>query len=188
MNFHAKDQTAMDIDEIQMKRGMQHYIYHWASIHPIAVPTVKGVELELLSSHGKKNRRMHGSISWIADGLHIEEAQITLVMHIKFMGPQPTETQLVSINHRREHMESNISRFNTAAMEFVGSALDDEDNSHLLPAVELSDNDDNDDHADTNIRGDNVFVPPSSDGRRSNGIPNILLNMLLYSCHPSLAM
>ncbi|KAG1839425.1 hypothetical protein F4604DRAFT_1994190 [Suillus subluteus] len=61
-----RDPTAMDIYEVQLQK----------------VPTRKQRELQLLASQGQHPRqaRRRGAATWLAEGLTIEEAQITLQM------------------------------------------------------------------------------------------------------------
>lgn len=108
-------------------------------------PTMKNVELDLLAKQLGQERRVHGSISWIAEGLRIEEAQITLRLQLRQLGPHPTEAQQLPIARKRDQIQSHISKFHAEANAFIGNASDVDDAGEEYPEYTVwSDGDIND--------------------------------------------
>ncbi|KAG1906159.1 uncharacterized protein F5891DRAFT_1125607 [Suillus fuscotomentosus] len=81
-----RDPTAMDIYEVQLQK----------------VPMRKQQEIKLLAEQGRGPGpiRRRGAATWLAEGLTIEEAQVTLQLEIKKVGGQPTDTQRLYIARR----------------------------------------------------------------------------------------
>ncbi|KAG2119461.1 uncharacterized protein F5147DRAFT_647419 [Suillus discolor] len=75
------DPTAMDIYEVQLRKA----------------PTRKQQELQLLTAQGRRpgEARRRGAATWLAEGLGIEEAQVTLQMDVRKLGHWSTDTQAI---------------------------------------------------------------------------------------------
>lgn len=65
--------------------------------------------------------------TWLASGISIEEAQISLAMDIRRMGGHPTETQTLEMGHRRIRLQHSIDEFITAAARYLGEEFDAND-------------------------------------------------------------
>ncbi|KAI6161481.1 hypothetical protein EDD17DRAFT_1509224 [Pisolithus thermaeus] len=74
------DPSVMDIFEIQLMKVPDHG----------SAPTVHGVELCFLQT-STSNGMHHGAASWLTCGLVIEEAEITLAISQKAIGPHPSD-------------------------------------------------------------------------------------------------
>lgn len=176
------DPKAMDIFEIQMERGrcLPASRGTHSDLHP--APTVKVLELDLLAQQSGQQHRMHGSVSWIAEGLRIEEAQTALRLKVKQLGPQATEAMRLTVARKREGLECDISRFNADAVTFMGDAMDvDGDPSTYL---EWSDDDSTTGNADDRPEADgqnNIHIIADDIGEHNSPIIGRLNAMVTFA-------
>ncbi|KAG2099268.1 uncharacterized protein F5147DRAFT_747293 [Suillus discolor] len=91
------DPSAMDVFEVQLKRGRL------------------GGNLQ------------RGAATWIASGITIEEMQIALTMDTRRLGRHPTETQTLDICRRRTKLQSRIDEFTMVAATHLGEGFDIDD-------------------------------------------------------------
>lgn len=95
------DPTAMDIYEVQLQKGYFISFAWQVFTYATAATTRKQQELQLLAEQarhpGPTCRR--SVATWLAEGLSIEEAQVTLQMDVKRLGRRPTDTQKLQISH-----------------------------------------------------------------------------------------
>ncbi|KAG1828929.1 hypothetical protein EV424DRAFT_1536162 [Suillus variegatus] len=106
------DPTAMDIYEVQLRKA----------------PTRKQQELRLMAQGqrpGEAHRR--GAATWLAEGLAIEEAQVTLQMDVRKLGHWATDTQRLAIGHRRDTLQRDINGWTAARAIILGEELDTEE-------------------------------------------------------------
>ncbi|KIN94587.1 hypothetical protein M404DRAFT_34874 [Pisolithus tinctorius Marx 270] len=99
--------TAMDIFEVQMRKA----------------PTVHTVELEFLNNI-TSSRAQHGMGSWLARGLRLEEATITLHIDYHNVGVHVPELKRLVIAQRTERLLSEQSSFITDAAIYIGLQQD----------------------------------------------------------------
>ncbi|KAG1817738.1 hypothetical protein EV424DRAFT_1347851 [Suillus variegatus] len=124
-----RDPTAMDIYEVQLQKA----------------PTRKQQEIQLLAEQGRGPGpiRRRGTATWLADGLTIEEAQVTLQLDIKKVGGQPTDTQWLHIAHCQDVLQRDIDQWGEAGLVFLGDRPgDDEDNVMELDLLILEEESD----------------------------------------------
>ncbi|KAG2103721.1 uncharacterized protein F5147DRAFT_654633 [Suillus discolor] len=115
--WRSQDSSVMDIYEVQLQKA----------------PTRKQQELQLLAAQGQHPGpvRWRGVVTWIAEGLTIEEAQVTLQMEVKQLGRQPTDSQRLQISRRRDTLQRDIDRWVEAGATFIGDELGD-DNTQIM--------------------------------------------------------
>ncbi|KAG1888829.1 hypothetical protein F4604DRAFT_1915889 [Suillus subluteus] len=105
----SNDPTAMDIYEVQLRKGASQE------------------ELHLLEVNGQclGTARRRGAATWLAEGLSIEETQVTLQMDIRKLGRHPTENQRLDIGRRRERLQGDIDHWAEMAVTFCGDGIGD---------------------------------------------------------------
>ncbi|KAG1731224.1 uncharacterized protein EDB91DRAFT_1238979 [Suillus paluster] len=93
----STDPKAMDIYEVQLQKA----------------PTRKEQELRLLEENGQQPApaRRRGVATWLAEGLSIEEAQVTLHMDIRRLGQHLTENQQLEIGQHHERLQGDIDHW-----------------------------------------------------------------------------
>ncbi|KIN94246.1 hypothetical protein M404DRAFT_35256 [Pisolithus tinctorius Marx 270] len=97
------DASAMDIFEVQMKKA----------------PTVHAVELELLNNI-PPSRVHRGMGSWLARGLRLEEAAITLRIDRHNVGANAPELKRLAFAQRKERLLSERSGFIADSAIYIG--------------------------------------------------------------------
>ncbi|KAI6095777.1 hypothetical protein F5141DRAFT_1068086 [Pisolithus sp. B1] len=83
---HVHDPSVMDIFEIQLTKVPNNG----------SAPTVHGIELHLLQTSAASGMH-HGAASWLTHRLVIEEAEITLAIGWKAIGPNPSDLKQLVI-------------------------------------------------------------------------------------------
>ena len=71
--------------------------------------------------------RLRGAATWLAEGLSIEEAQLTLQMDLRRLGRHPTESQRLDIARRRERLQGDIDRWLAQGLRFLDDGIADGD-------------------------------------------------------------
>ncbi|KAI6042078.1 hypothetical protein EDC04DRAFT_2564782 [Pisolithus marmoratus] len=87
----ANDPEAMDIFDVQLQKA----------------PTIKSIEMDLISA-SKLAGQLQGSATWIACGLSIEEAQVSLACESRHNISGDTEAQRLIISCQRDRLLSHI--------------------------------------------------------------------------------
>ncbi|KAG1787299.1 uncharacterized protein HD556DRAFT_1247044, partial [Suillus plorans] len=113
------DPTAMDIYEVQLRKA----------------PTRKQQELRLLTVQGRRlgEARRRGAATWLAEGLAIEEAQVSLQMDVRKLGHRATDTQRLAIGRRRDTLQRDIDRWMAAGAIILGEDLGDNNMQIMQP-------------------------------------------------------
>ncbi|KAG2108071.1 uncharacterized protein F5147DRAFT_745887 [Suillus discolor] len=113
------DPTAMDIYEVQLCKA----------------PTRKQQGLRLLTAQGRRpgEGRRRGAATWLAEGLAIEEAQVTLQMDVRKLGHWATDTQRLAIGRRRDTLQRDIDRWTAAGAIILGKELGNNDMQIMQP-------------------------------------------------------
>ncbi|KAG1861514.1 hypothetical protein DFJ58DRAFT_839661 [Suillus subalutaceus] len=154
--WRCHDPTAMDIYEVQLQKGGSLFVWQ-ASIHVVIAPTRKQQELQLLTAQGWQAGPAHrrGVATWLAEGLTIEEAQVTLQMDIRKLGHRPSAMQQLQIGRWQDSLQRDIDCWVEAGGLFLGDALGDNEIQIMeLELVILQD--DSDDEMQGELR---VFEP-----------------------------
>ena len=143
------DPKAMDIYEVQLRKGMGLDLHHMMTDCGTA-PTRKEQELQLLESDGCRAApaRHRGAATWLAEGLSIEEVQLTLQMDLRKLGRHPTETQRLEIARRRDRLQRDIDRWLASGVRLLGDELGDGDILLMEQELLLLDDDSADEVAD----------------------------------------
>ncbi|KAG1844998.1 hypothetical protein F4604DRAFT_1595844, partial [Suillus subluteus] len=144
------DPKAMDIYEADGKTAL----------------TRKQQELQLLevSSRRPGPARRRGAATWLADGLSIEEAQVTLQMDVRKLNRHSTQNQRLEIGRCRERMQGDIDHWVELAVTFIGDALCDGDIQVMEDELLILEEDSDDDMADqfTSFEPEKVVIPMPS--------------------------
>ncbi|KAL4078793.1 hypothetical protein V8B97DRAFT_2021152 [Scleroderma yunnanense] len=121
----ASKPEAMDIFEVQLENA----------------PTAKSIEMNLIYS--QRPSQQWGLATWIAKALRIEQAQVQLMADSWRTDTRATETQMLSIVHWHDQLQSQINGLIKSAIWIVG---DDWDNQYQqAPSAILVGGDTNDD-------------------------------------------
>ena len=86
-------------------------------------PTLRTVELELISKDRSEPGILHGSATWLAHGLEIEEAGISLIRDQQSCGNHPTELHQLTLARRADRLSADIQRFLLGASAFLGDSM-----------------------------------------------------------------
>ncbi|KIK92860.1 hypothetical protein PAXRUDRAFT_146425, partial [Paxillus rubicundulus Ve08.2h10] len=113
LNMRVDDPSAMDIFQLKANKA--------ASIWT--------VEMELLGQHASLVETPQGTMTWLAQGLAIEESAIHVMKDKKSLGSAMTEIQKLAVARRMDCLSSEISKFINAATTYMGSAIEDHDNT-----------------------------------------------------------
>ncbi|KAF9238952.1 hypothetical protein BU15DRAFT_74919 [Melanogaster broomeanus] len=123
--------AAMDIYQIQLDRA----------------PTMKSIELAMLSrSHSIPSTR-RGSSTWLARGLHIQQSQIQLRLEALSFGHKATEAQRLTLARKRDRLGTDVRSFVSDAPSFLGQIQvqsPDEWDSHSDDWIDYSGSDEDD--------------------------------------------
>ena len=116
-------------------------------------PTSKSIEIDLISQQGEYGCP-HGSVTWLAKALKLEEAQLVFALDSQRAESTMTETYKLSMICHHEQLQSHINSLMECAEKYLGGSLDDV----LQNASQVPDQPDN--LYDT----DNPSLIPSSEG------------------------
>jgi hypothetical protein len=91
----------------------------------LAAPTRKQRELELLDAQTRITpTAFRGAATWLASGIAIEEAQITLARDIGITAAHANDNQKLKFAHRRDSLQRLIDIFVQEAVTFLGEGFD----------------------------------------------------------------
>jgi hypothetical protein len=91
----------------------------------LAAPTRKQRELELIDAQTRlTTTALRGAATWLASGISIEEAQITLARDIGTIAANATDNQKLKFAHQRESLQRLIDVFVQEAVAFLGEGFD----------------------------------------------------------------
>ncbi|KAL4078342.1 hypothetical protein V8B97DRAFT_2021446 [Scleroderma yunnanense] len=144
----ASKPEAMDIFEVQLEKA----------------PTAKSIEMNLIYGQGPSQH--WGSATWIARALKIEQAQVQLIMDSQRTETRVTETQMLSIAHWHNQLQSQIDSLIESAAKVIGDDWDDL--FHQAPSTLLGGGDANSD----------VFMPTQLELELRQGQANDCLHEL----------
>ena len=117
------DPKALDIFEVQLKKGEDRTLAIDCMLISIA-PTSKSVEIDLISQQGEY-RCPHGSVTWLAKALKLEEAQLVFALDSQQAKSNMMETYRLSMIHCHECLQSHINGLMECAEKYLGGSLDD---------------------------------------------------------------
>ena len=139
----------MDIFEVQLTKGEDLWTLRMYFMLIHTAPTTKSVEIDLISQQ-EEYHCPHGSVTWIAKALKLEEAQFVFALDSRRAHSTMTETYMLSMVRRHEQLQSHIN----GLMEYVEKYLGDTLGDMLHDAGQVPDQQDN--WVDTN----NPFMVP----------------------------
>ncbi|KIK71984.1 hypothetical protein PAXRUDRAFT_800533, partial [Paxillus rubicundulus Ve08.2h10] len=85
-----------------------------------SAPSMKSIELAMLSESPSVASGRRGSSSWVAQGLQIQQSQIQLRLEASSAGPQSTELQRLALERKRDWLGMEIQSFVSDASSFIG--------------------------------------------------------------------
>ena len=91
--------------------------------HHHKAPTVRTIELDLLSQQTSIAAPLHGAATWLSHGIQIEEAGIILTRDRKAVGLHSTERHRLALARRAECLSTEIQLFLSEAQTFLGGAI-----------------------------------------------------------------
>ncbi|KAG2086318.1 uncharacterized protein F5147DRAFT_659238 [Suillus discolor] len=105
-----------------------------------------------------------GAATWLAEGISIEEAQVTLQIDVRKLGRHPTELQLLEIVHRRERLQGDIDCWEAMGLRFLGDGIGEGDVQPLEQELLVLEEDSDEDIADEFglFEPEKIFISMSS--------------------------
>ncbi|KIK72444.1 hypothetical protein PAXRUDRAFT_21979 [Paxillus rubicundulus Ve08.2h10] len=85
-----------------------------------SAPSMKSIELAMLSGSPSKASSLRGSSTWLAQGLQIQQSQIQLRLEASSAGPQSMELQRLALARKRDQLGMEIQSFISDASSFMG--------------------------------------------------------------------
>ncbi|KIK72281.1 hypothetical protein PAXRUDRAFT_22168 [Paxillus rubicundulus Ve08.2h10] len=85
-----------------------------------SAPSMKSIELAMLSGSPLKVFSRRGSGTWLAQGLQIQQSQIQLRLEASSAGPRSTELQRLALARKRDWLGAEIQSFLLYASFFMG--------------------------------------------------------------------
>ena len=86
-------------------------------------PTLWTAELELMPKDQSEPSKLHGSATWLAHGLEIEEVSISFIRDQQPCGNHPMELHQLTLAWRADHLSADIQRFLLGASAFLGDSM-----------------------------------------------------------------
>ena len=133
--------------------------------HHHEAPTVRTIELDLLSRQTSIAAPLHGAATWLSRGIHIEEAGIILTRDRKAVGLHSTERHRLALARRAERLSTEIQLFLSEARTFLGDAIVDADTADNADNMEDGTHDSDgepDDEEGGSMEGSEIPCIPSS--------------------------
>ncbi|KIK73380.1 hypothetical protein PAXRUDRAFT_178597, partial [Paxillus rubicundulus Ve08.2h10] len=153
LNMRVDDPSAMDIFQLKTNKA--------ASIWT--------VEMDLLGQHASSVETPQGTVTWLAQGLAIEESAIHVMKDKRALKLTATNIQKLAVIRRMDWLSSDISKFIDAATAYMVSAIEDHNDTTTDEAESKWEEQNDDPHSDLPIPF--IHIPalplPSLLGRRN---------------------
>ncbi|KIK72053.1 hypothetical protein PAXRUDRAFT_22461 [Paxillus rubicundulus Ve08.2h10] len=131
--------------------------------------SVRTVEMDLLGQHASSVETPQGTVTWLAQGLAIEESAIHIMKDKRSLKSTTTDIQKLAVIGRMDRLTSDISKFIDAATTYMGSAIVDHDDTTADEVESEWEEQNNDPHS--NLPLPFIHIPalplPLSLGRRN---------------------
>ncbi|KAG1804565.1 hypothetical protein EV424DRAFT_1474441 [Suillus variegatus] len=134
MAFEQLDESA-DADKVKDWEAQERLAHERQSHDPTAMDIYE-VQLRKVSSDSctaLTRKQQEGVATWLAEGLAIEEAQVTLQMDVRKLGHQATDTQRLAIGRRWDTLQRDIDRWMAGRAIILGEDLGDNDMQIMQP-------------------------------------------------------
>ncbi|KIK81626.1 hypothetical protein PAXRUDRAFT_155665 [Paxillus rubicundulus Ve08.2h10] len=140
------------------------------SIHDFhAAASIQTVEMDILGQHTSSVETPQGTVTWLAQGLAIKESAIHVMKDKRSLKLTATDIQKLVVARRMDWLSSNISKFIDAATAYMGSAIEDHDDTTTDESEREWEEQNDDLHSDLPLPF--IHLPaiplPSSLGRRN---------------------
>ncbi|KIJ16603.1 hypothetical protein PAXINDRAFT_10319 [Paxillus involutus ATCC 200175] len=113
LNTWVDDPSAMDIFQLKTNKAA----------------SVRTVEMDLLGQHASSVETPQGTVTWLAQGPAIEESAIHVMKDQRSLKSTATDVQKLAVVRRMDRLSSDISKFIDAATVYMGSAIEDHDDT-----------------------------------------------------------
>jgi hypothetical protein len=134
-----------------------------------AAASVRTVEMDLLGQHASSVETPQGTVTWLAQGLAIKESTIHVMKDQRSLKSTATDVQKLAVVRRMDRLSSDISKFIDAATAYMGSAIEDHDDTAADEAESEWEEQNDDPQSDLPLPF--IHIPalplPSSLGRRN---------------------
>ncbi|KIK72398.1 hypothetical protein PAXRUDRAFT_180744, partial [Paxillus rubicundulus Ve08.2h10] len=134
-----------------------------------AAASVLTVEMDLLGQHASSVETPQGTVMWLAQGLAIEESTIHVMKDKRSSKSTTTDIQKLAVVRRMDGLSSDISKFIDVATAYMGSTIEDHDNTTADESESKWEEQNSDPHSDLPLPF--IHIPalplPSSLGRRN---------------------
>ncbi|KIK72212.1 hypothetical protein PAXRUDRAFT_181146 [Paxillus rubicundulus Ve08.2h10] len=104
--------------------------------------------MDLLGWHASSVETPQGTVMWLAQGLAIEESAIHVMKDKRSLKSTTTDIQKLAVIRRMDRLTSNISKFIDAATAYMGSAIEDHNDTTADEAESKLEEQNNDLHSD----------------------------------------
>ncbi|KIK74153.1 hypothetical protein PAXRUDRAFT_176543, partial [Paxillus rubicundulus Ve08.2h10] len=153
LNVRVDDPSAMDIFQLKTNKAA----------------SIQTVEMDLLGQHASSVETPQGTVTWLAQGLAIEESAIHVMKDKRSLKSTATDIQKLAVIRRMDRLSSDISKFIDAATTYMGSAIEDHDDTTADEVESKWEEQNNDAHSDLPLPF--IHIPalplPSSLSRRN---------------------
>ncbi|KAG9315413.1 hypothetical protein JVU11DRAFT_4564 [Chiua virens] len=117
--------TSLDLDQLEcwmkdaekadIERGEELDLY---SLQINKAPTLLEMRLNIMGEKASLSMGQ-GSLSWLVEGISIEDAQDALRAEIRGLPSNPTVLQKMAIAEKRQHLSAKITKFHQSAFPFL---------------------------------------------------------------------
>ncbi|KAI6101880.1 hypothetical protein F5141DRAFT_1065834 [Pisolithus sp. B1] len=125
------DSSAMDIFEIQLQKGKctcNGPMIAW-NLTRIQAPTVWAMELDLIDK-SQQTGTPNGVVTWLAQGIRIEEVQLILKINTKKLSTKPRDINRLAITRTADWLASEQSAFIAEATFYMGQSCSIRENDN----------------------------------------------------------
>jgi hypothetical protein len=131
LNMRVDDPSTVDIFQIKANKGcFRGSTSPTPSTHDFhAASSVRTVEMELLGQHASSVETPQGAVTWLAQGLAIEESAMHVMKDQRSLTSNATEIKKLAVSRRMDRLSSEISKFIDAETAYMRSAIEDRDDT-----------------------------------------------------------
>lgn len=145
MQGRAEDSAMMDIFQVSHNKGVYDKCMLQSPLN-FAAPTIRSIELQLLSEVDNPAGVSHGRTTWLTRGLQIEELAISLQKDTKSLSARSTDMQKLAIARRADRLSADVSKLLSEASAYMkADSVDEVDPQYEDSDVDFDDDDDDDD-------------------------------------------
>ncbi|KIK79614.1 hypothetical protein PAXRUDRAFT_160879 [Paxillus rubicundulus Ve08.2h10] len=113
LNTQVDDPSTMDIFQLKTNKAA----------------SIQTVEMDLLGQHASSVETPQGTVTWLAQGLSIEESATHVMKNKRSLKSTAIDIQKLVVAIRMDWLSSNISKFIDAATTYMGSTIEYHDDT-----------------------------------------------------------